>query len=380
VDSLQKRFLLLLSATPIQNDLVELYNVLTLLKPGIFKTEKEFRSLYMVPGKPRVPANGNRLRDLMRDAMIRNTRSLVDVKLPPRHAATIRVDSSPDEQESYRALDALARELHASAQGVHHRLALHHLLEAAGSCPFSAAQAIRRLMEHTAAAPAWHALHDRYAALPAGTKVQALLELLRRNPEEKKIVFVRLHDTLALLDQTLRRQGLPFARFDGQMSGPHKDAAIAAFRDELPVLLSTESGGEGRNLQFCNTLVNFDLPWNPQTIEQRIGRIHRIGQTRDVFIFNLVARDTVEEKVLRILDEKINMFELVVGEIQSILGELADEQDFASLVFAAWAESTQAQRDQAFESLGQKLTEAKEGYEAVKALDDDLFGEEFEAV
>ena len=88
VDALNKRFLLLLSATPVQNDLTELYNVLTLLKPGIFKTLKEFRAAYMTPGKPRQPANPERLRDLMRDAMVRNTRAVVALKLPRRHAVT----------------------------------------------------------------------------------------------------------------------------------------------------------------------------------------------------------------------------------------------------------------------------------------------------
>ena len=97
--------------------------------------------------------------------------------------------------------------------------------------------------------------------------------------------------------------------------------------------LSTESGGEGRNLQFCNTLVNFDLPWNPMAIEQRIGRIHRIGQTREVFIFNTVVRGTLEEHVLKILDEKINMFELVVGENGEIIGEMDDEGEYDETVF-----------------------------------------------
>ena len=92
VDSLNKRFLLLLSATPVQNDLIELYNLLTLLKPGIFKTLKEFRLAYMTPGKPRQPANPERLRALMRGAMIRNTRAVVALKLPRRHATTIKVD------------------------------------------------------------------------------------------------------------------------------------------------------------------------------------------------------------------------------------------------------------------------------------------------
>ena len=98
VNGLQKRFLLLLSATPVQNSLLELYNLLTLLQPGIFKTQKEFRSVYMVPGNPREPANRERLRDLMRGAMIRNTRALAALRMPRRQAATLR--AVPSEAEA----------------------------------------------------------------------------------------------------------------------------------------------------------------------------------------------------------------------------------------------------------------------------------------
>src|SRR5437879_13761998 len=90
-------------------------------------------------------------------------------------------------------------------------------------------------------------------------------------------------------------------------------------------------------------------------IEQRIGRLHRIGQQREVFIFNLVVRDTLEEHILRLLDEKINMFELVVGEIDAILGEMHDAPDFAELVFQAWIETTEATRDDAFATIVQSL-------------------------
>src|ERR1019366_4113197 len=111
VDGLTKRFLLLLSATPVQNNLIELYNLLTLLKPGIFKTQKEFRAAYMTAGKPRQPANSERLRDLMRDAMIRNTRAVVALKLPRRHASTRCVDPAPGELAAYQELAALVRTL-----------------------------------------------------------------------------------------------------------------------------------------------------------------------------------------------------------------------------------------------------------------------------
>ena len=378
VDTLHKRFLLLLSATPVQNSLVELYHLLTLLKPGIFKTEKEFRAAYMTPGKPRLPANRELMRELMRDVMIRNIRALVDVRLPSRHAATLRLEATGEEQSCYQALDQLVRELHASAPG-HHRLALHHLLSAAGSSPAAAAAALHRFS--AGEDERWRALYERYRRIDGGVKENALLDLLRRNPEEKKMVFVHHRETLLHLGARLREQGIPFARFEGSLSGPEKDAVIEEFRERAPVLLSTQSGGEGRNVQFCNTLINFDLPWNPMAIEQRIGRLHRIGQTREVFIFNLVARDTVESQVLQILDEKINMFELVVGEIDAILGESAfGGQDFADIVLTTWLETTEQDRPSAFADLGERMVKAKQQYEAIKELDAALFGEEFETV
>jgi superfamily II DNA or RNA helicase len=376
VNSLNKRFLLLLSATPVQNSLVELYNLLTLLKPGIFKTEKEFRTSYMTGGKPRVPANRDRLRDLMRDVMIRNTRSLVDVKLPPRHATTLRLEPTEEEHACYLELTGLVSQAHHGATA-QQRLALRYLLSAAGSTTSTAASSIARYLESNRGNREWRNLQEHFAAIQKSSKERSLIELMQRNPGEKKMVFVHHRETLHRLAHLMSEEGLSSVQFEGGMTGPQKDAAVARFRDEVPLLICTESGGEGRNLQFCNTLINFDLPWNPMTIEQRIGRIHRIGQTRDVFIFNLAVRGTLEEQVLRILDEKINMFELVVGEIDAILGEMTEEEDFADLVFAAWVEATEAERESAFEQLGERVVEAKQQYESVKALDEELFGEEF---
>jgi SNF2 family DNA or RNA helicase len=376
VNALQKRFLLLLSATPVQNSLVELYNLLTLLKPGIFKTQKEFCSTYMTPGKPRVPANRDQMRDLMRDVMIRNTRSLVDVRLPPRHAITLRLDAGPEETACYQELSRLVGEVHQSGPS-QHRLALRHLLSAAGSSPAAAARAIHRFSVSARADQPWIALHQRYEALSKSCKEAALGELLKRNPDEKKMVFLHQRETLARIADYLDAEGWVFSRFEGSMSGPEKDSAVEQFRDGVPILLCTESGGEGRNLQFCNTLINYDLPWNPMAIEQRIGRLHRIGQKREVFVFNLVVQNTLEEYVLKILDEKINMFQLVVGEIDAILGEMEDSQEFAEMVFAAWVETTEQERPSAFDTLGERIVKAKRQYEAVKVLDEELFGDEF---
>ena len=379
VNSLRKRFLLLLSATPVQNSLLELYNLLTLLQPGIFKTQKEFRAAHMVPGKPREPANRDKLRDLMRGVMVRNTRALAALRMPRRHASTLRVAPEAAEAACYDDLTTLVREMAASGGTGEHRLSMRHLLTAAGSSPAGAAAAIARMAERNPNDKRWTALLARVRAIAAGAKEAALLRLLAQNPAEKKLVFVHNRDSMAHLASQLTRRKMPFAQFSGDMSGPRKDEAVEAFRDRMPILLCTESGGEGRNLQFCNTLINFDIPWNPMAIEQRIGRIDRIGQTREVFIFNLVTAGTIEDAVLRILDEKINMFELVVGEAGAILGEVDEQLQFPTLVLDAWLQETEQGRVEAFTQIENQLLAARRDYDSVKQLDEALFGNELDA-
>ncbi len=115
-------------------------------------------------------------------------------------------------------------------------------------------------------------------------------------------------------------------------------------------------------------------------IEQRIGRIHRIGQTREVFVFNLASAGTIEEELLRLLDEKIHMFELVIGEVGMILGNLDDDRDFADIVMDLWSGAADdAGRRASFEKLGEELLRAREGYAETRKVDEALFAEEYEA-
>ncbi len=200
VDRLQKRFLLLLSATPVQNSLLELYHLLTLLQPGIFKTQREFRTAYMLPGKPREPLNADRRRDLMRSVMVRNTRAVAGLRLPRRHAATLRAQPSDVEAACYREMTTLAREL---AGDERHRLSLQHLLGAAGSSPAAAAAALARFVDRHARDPRWTGLRERYRAIAAGTKEASLLTLLERNADEKKLIFAHHRHSLVHLAELL---------------------------------------------------------------------------------------------------------------------------------------------------------------------------------
>jgi SNF2 family DNA or RNA helicase len=374
VNALNKRFILMLTATPVQNSLVELFNLLTLLKPGLLQTEAAFKKEYVNSKNGRVPKNPEKLRTLMREVMVRNTRALVDVKLPKRFATTITVTPAAGEEKLYQDLSKYLR----SSEDKLDRLSRTNLLMRAGSSPNALADSLKQL---TIRLPdeELKSLAARASQVKQVEKAKTLVEMLSKS-RQKTLVFTTHKATSTYLAKTLQAENIPFAEFTGGMSLKQKDEAIAAFRDNVSVLLASETGGEGRNIQFANAIVNYDLPWNPMKIEQRIGRIHRIGQTQDVFIFNFCLKGSIEEYILRILHDKINMFELVVGEIETILGNVDDEFDFSEVVMDIWLKhQVKPELDQAFEQLADNLLKAQKQYEQIQELDEQIFGEDFEA-
>jgi SNF2 family DNA or RNA helicase len=374
VNALSKRFILMLTATPVQNSLLELFNLLTLLKPGLLQTEAAFKKEYVNSQNGRVPKNPEKLRSLMREVMVRNTRALVDIKLPKRFATTITVNPSAGEQKLYQDLSEYLREKEDKLD----RLSRTNLLMRAGSSPSALADSLKQLTKRLPDEKL-KSLARRAAQVKQVEKAKALVEMLSQS-RQKTLVFTTHKATSTYLAQTLRAASIPFAEFQGGMPLKQKDAAIAEFRDTVCVLLASETGGEGRNIQFANCIVNYDLPWNPMKIEQRIGRIHRIGQTEDVFIFNFCLKDSIEEYILRILHDKINMFELVVGEIETILGNVDDEFDFSEIVMDIWLKhQAKPELDTAFDCLADNLLKAKGQYQQTQELDEQIFGEDFEA-
>lgn len=374
VNALNKRFILMLTATPVQNSLIELFNLLTLLKPGLLQTEAAFKKEYVDSRNGRVPKNPEKLRSLMREVMVRNTRALVDVKLPKRFATTITVTPATGEEKLYQDLSEYLR----SSEEKLDRLSRTNLLMRAGSSPGALADSLKQLTKRLPDEEL-KSLARRAAQVKQVEKAKVLVEMLSKS-SQKTLVFTTHKATSTYLAQTLQAANIPFAEFTGGMSLKQKDEAIAAFRDTVSVLLASETGGEGRNIQFANAIVNYDLPWNPMKIEQRIGRIHRIGQTQDVFIFNFCLKGSIEEYILRILHDKINMFELVVGEIETILGNVDDEFDFSEIVMDIWLKhQVKPELDTAFEQLADNLLKAKNQYQQIQELDEQIFGEDFEA-
>ncbi len=369
VNQIKKKFIFLLTATPVQNNLIELFNLITLLKPGQFKTEKLFRKDYIQKGNLKAPAHKEKLVGLLRDVMIRNTRSAIDLKLPKRFATTIRVEPTETENEIYLRISEFLRNRNFK------KPMINLLLREAGSSPFALKSTLLNMEKKDGIEDIVEAIDS----LKDICKGKELLKILLKNPGEKKVVFTQYIKSMDYVTDLLRRHGIPYVTFRGDMSLRKKDEAIARFKGELSTLVSTESGGEGKNMQFCNAIINFDLPWNPMRIEQRIGRLHRIGQTRDVFIFNLSMKGTIEDYILDILDNKIGMFEMVIGEIEPILGHIGEDKEFEDIILEIWSNSsdTEKLRD-GFEQLGNELLDAKREYLKTKALDEEIFGEDYE--
>jgi superfamily II DNA or RNA helicase len=382
VDALEKKFILMLTATPVENNLIELYNLITLLKPGLLATEAEFRKQFVNAAKPKAPKNPERLRALLAEVMVRNTRSAVDVRLPHRVAASVVVTPSAAEAELYERVSTFVAERYRPAEHSG-AMTLGWLQRQAGSSPAALSRSIaRRLAGQEREDPhnvaELEAILDLASHIGDGSKGMHLGDMLSAR-EAKTVVFTEFVPTLEHLAEVCRRRNIRYALFSGDLSRAEKDAAIARFRDDADVLLSTGAGGEGRNLQFADTVINFDLPWNPMRLEQRVGRVHRIGQERDVFIFNFCQAGSVEEHLLRVLHDKVNMFELVVGEMDAILGSLDDARDFADVVMDLWISARQSGAvDQAFDDLGRRLLAAKAEHVQVKELDEALFQRDFE--
>ena len=381
VNSLKKRFILLLTATPVENNLMELYNLITLLKPGQLDTATAFREKFMKRGDPTDPRNRVLLKELLDQVMIRNTRALAGIHIPPRFAETIRIEPVKADKVFYERLEALIISLNEKKQG-RAKMVVKNLLAQAGSSPKAVELTLGRMLEkenylfeHEEELRAVKNLCRTTLDTP---KNNALMKVIKAT-REKVIVFVKYRGTIEHLAEFLEWNNLSFSLFHGSMNNRQKDEAIEVFKNKTQVLVTTEIGGEGRNLQFCSRMVNYDLPWNPMKIEQRIGRIHRIGQENPVQIFNFCAAGSIEDYILDVLDRKINMFEMVIGEIDMILGRVRGEKEFSEIVYDIWMNSkTDQDRKKSFTNLGARLKRAKIGYHKTRELDDKLFGDTYE--
>jgi SNF2 family DNA or RNA helicase len=385
---IQKQFILLLTATPVQNNLEELFNLVTLLEPGLLSTAKQFTRQFVDRRDKLSPRNVDELHRLLSEVMVRNRRSTVGLQFTKRWARTERVALSPAEQGLYQgAAEFVRRHLRrrnvdgSAGSGPLARMALLSLQMALGSSSQAAAGTLEKISAHPNLPDqdrqALNDLLGRARGSSESAKVHRLLEILEEFPD-KMVLFTQFRATQEMLAGRLRERGHELAVFHGGLTRLEKEAAIERFRGPARLLLATEAGSEGRNLQFAHAVCNFDLPWNPMKIEQRIGRLSRIGQTHDVYVFNLVAAGTLEAAVLHLLEAKLNLFELVIGEIDMILGNLDEQKEFQEVVGDLWAESADSDDfSRRMDELGNRLLAAKDAYFAQKSVDERLFADRF---
>ena len=248
-------------------------------------------------------------------------------------------------------------------------------------------------------------IHDLALGIAANTKGECLLKALdiafkdkRQNGQpEKALIFTESNRTLQYLRQLLEDNGYcgkivlfngsntdpkskeiyqawkeryqGTSRMTGSMTADKRQALVDYFREEAQIMIATEAASEGINLQFCSLLVNFDLPWNPQRVEQRIGRCHRYGQKNDVVVVNFINKaNRADQRVYELLDQKYNLFKGVFGSSDEVLGCTMDGIDFEHRVLDIYSTCrTSEEIDKAFDVLQEELRQQiEETMEATK--------------
>ena len=168
-------------------------------------------------------------------------------------------------------------------------------------------------------------------------KVEKLVELIdslrSEDTDQKIIIFTEFVETVRYIKEYLEKQGYRVSTLNGSMSIDERNEAIREFKEDSDVFISTDAGGEGLNLQFANILINYDMPWNPMRVEQRCGRVDRIGQEKDVHIYNFILEGTVEKRVREVIEEKLSVIleEMGIDKYSDVLDSEVAEYDFTDV-------------------------------------------------
>lgn len=470
-DALSERFKILLTATPLQNTLLELYGLVSVIDGNFFGDETTFKTMYGGV-RPSAVTLGNlrdRITPIYKRHLRRNVQEAGHVSFTKRMATTFDFEPSDQETHLYESVSGYLQRPDSIAFGLKpNQLVIIQARKILGSSVAAIAGFLEtildRLQRHQvadestvedagdtdelteemdeAAAFDGEALDDQdddenddapgidpvrlnaeiaeveaYLSMARaigpnakGEKLVAKLsevldEIEKRGGRRKAVIFTESVRTQRYLAELLSQHGYAGqlvlmngsnsdpeslaiykawkARHDGtdvasgSKSADMKAAVVDAFRgDEKCILIATESGAEGINLQFCSVLVNFDLPWNPQRVEQRIGRCHRYGQRIDVTVVNMLnRRNHAERRVYDLLDQKFKLFSGVFGASDGVLGAIESGIDFErKVVEAVQRGRTDAEVEEGFRRIEEQLAGqiASEMEEARRKLFDHL--------
>ncbi|HLP83341.1 MAG TPA: SNF2-related protein, partial [Phycisphaerales bacterium] len=340
------KYVLMLTATPIQNRLWDLYSLVDLLTAAKGHTNplgspESFKATYIEDARAVQIRRGRKeeFRQHLSNYIVRTRRSDAKLVFPTRKIATYRVAASPVELQMLKLVGGLLKEH--SLNGLSQ--------SSIGQALMSSPQALSSQLDEMAlrgTVPSELARKVRTLLTPDSVsgKITGLIKLIhelstKRPDDWRLVVFTARTKTQESIGRHLKALGIPTGFISGSRADEN-ERAIRAFKEKSPgirVLVSTDAGAEGINLQVANVLVNFDLPWNPMVLEQRIGRIQRLASTHaEVTVLNLVLAGSVEEKVVARLGEKLQAISESLGDIEGILESAAhageEEDTFESMI------------------------------------------------
>jgi SNF2 family DNA or RNA helicase len=372
---------LFLTATPMQNSLIELYNVIDLLDPGCLGTISDFKRNYVADKGGLELHNKEGLNQALKSIMKRDTRRETGLEFTKRNVYTTLIEGTEKENELFDLAIAFIQGQYAEIdngrvelKGVG-TLQLMILTRMLCSCRYAFANSFRRYIKKNILDPVEIENGNKILLineeLPENNKFLKTIELVKK-VNDRVIIFTQFLDTQLTLTDALEKEGFKVGIIKGGMSSHEKGCSIRNLKkSKIDILICTESGSEGLNLQFCHNLINYDLPWNPMRVEQRIGRIHRIGQEYDVNIYNLAVKGTIEEYILKRLYQKIDLFHVAIGELADIITNVVDENSFEKTVFEMLMKSKEKiDIKKKLDELFEKVKDSKKFQEDVKKFDD----------
>jgi superfamily II DNA or RNA helicase len=324
---------LVLTGTPMENSVLDLWSIFDFLMPGYLGSAADFRERYEIPiARDKSEGVQARLARRLRPFLLRRTKKEVAPELPAKLEQVSFCELSEEQQEVYQQLLAASRRevLEAvGAQGVarSRMVVLNALLRLRQVC---CDLRLLKLETHVAAEGSTQSIENRTTQLPPiSGKVSLFRELLDEviDGDHRVLVFSQFVSMLALLRQELERDSISYSYLDGATQD--RSAVIEKFQrdNEIPVfLISLKAGGVGLNLTGADTVIHFDPWWNPAVEDQATARAHRIGQSRVVTSYKLITRGTIEEKIIALQNRKREMISATIGDEQQLAQALSWEE------------------------------------------------------
>ena len=302
---LDTRHRICLSGTPIENHLGELWSQFAFLMPGLLGQRKVFNRRFRVPiEKDGDPVRRRQLSGRIRPFILRRTKSAVATELPPKHTILRRITLAPDQRELYETIRAMMHEK--VTEGIAERgVAQSHILVLDALLKLRQVCCDPRLVKLPSA-----------RLTESSSKLDDLMEMVSEMVAEGRriLLFSQFTSMLDLMKPALGAAGIPFV----ELRGDTRDRADPVTRfeaGEVPLfLISLKAGGRGLNLTSADTVIHYDPWWNPAVEDQASDRAHRIGQTKSVFVYKLIAADTVEERIVELQERKAALASLALTE------------------------------------------------------------------